>query len=903
MKGERKSFPRWMSSFLRIVCPADLIEEIEGDLVQKFNLDVVTRGRKRATFKLIKNVLIFCRPGIILRNRVSIKWPYLSMIPGYLTIGRRQLLKSKTLSAINIAGLGIGMTAFFLIVSYVNFEISFDDFHSNKDRVYRVALERYKNGHLQEARAENFLGLGNVLKESFPEITFTRFYKTPANTGVLFQRNNRIYNELGGELNADSGFFKVFPSLLIRGDASTALNRRHYIVLSESMAKKIFGDTDPMGQTILKPNNDRELQECVVTGIMRDIPANSHFHANFVIPLEVNLTANGSEWQSDFLHTYVFLNSDADPNDLIAKLNHAFRTIEKDNRDVKGTVPFLQPLTSIHLSSHLKGELEVNGSKSFVFGASAIGIIILIIAWINYANLETARFVKRAREIGVRRIIGSAKIDLALQFLVEYVLILAMASIFASLVLVAIRPYFSSFTGVPLEALNWSQPGIWIGALLVLSGGSFLVGIYPAVFLIRFHPIIALKGNVGGGHRSSSVRRSLVVAQFTISFALIAFVLVIRDQIQFMQSADKRFDANQVIAIRNPTAYSTEEVFDKHNYYQRFVRELNQSAPVSLVTSSSAIPGTEIGFSYVNLLKRNVSDPYDPTIYKTLFIDYNYIPFYEVKLLAGKNFDPVITANWKTPWEDHNWHTIILNERAIHALGFKSPEDAVDQLVEFHNFGDTFEKHRIIGIVADYHHEAVKKEIFPMILSPNYGSFQQVYYSVRLNNGADLQKALVQVEKAWKQTFPEKPFDYFILNDYYNQQFKAEIHFGRIFTAFSLIAIFIACLGVLGMTMLEANTRLKEISIRKVLGASVANLVHLLSREHIRVISISSFIAGPVIHFLASEWLATYPVRISLAPFFFFVPFIVILAMVTLTSCYQTVKAANTNPVNHLKNE
>jgi putative ABC transport system permease protein len=371
-----------------------------------------------------------------------------------------------------------------------------------------------------------------------------------------------------------------------------------------------------------------------------------------------------------------------------------------------------------------------------------------------------------------------------------------------------------------------------------------------------------------------------------------------------MRISDKKFASDQVIAIRNPTAYSTEEVNIKNDYYRTLNTELEALASVRMLTSSSAIPGTEIGFTYVNLLKRQVNDPYDPTRYKTLFVDYNYIPFFSLKLLAGRNFDPPAPlSNWINPWEDEDWKTIILNERAIYALGFKSPEEAVDQLVEFENFGDDFEKHRIIGVIEDYHHEAVKREILPMILSPNYGSFQQVYYSVKLNAGADPYDAVTEVEKIWKKTFPDKPFEYFFLNDYYNTQFKSEIYFTRIFSVFSGIAIFIACLGVLGMTLFEANIRLKEISIRKVLGASVLNLVQLLSLDHVRVVLVSTGVAVPIAYLGATQWLRNYPFRITLSWEVFLIPLGVVVLVILLTSCFQILKAASTNPVNHLKDE
>jgi putative ABC transport system permease protein len=890
--------------FLHSFCPDHLYEEIEGDLIQKFERDVKLFGGKRAKRRLLWNVIRFFRPGIILRNKVSMQSNYLSMISNYFKIAQRHLWRSKVFSLINVVGLAIGLTAFFLIMQYVSFETNYDRFHTNSDALYRVGLHRYKNEVLQTSSSQNFAGLRKLLQENFPEVkAATGFYKTPANTGVFFRHKGQIYNELGGELNADSSFFLVFSSLLLKGDATTALHDPHSMVLSESMARKIFGDEEPLGQSIEMPNDGDRQTDYLITGIIKDLPVNSHFHANFIVPLVYDWSKQ-TEWSQDFLHTYISFTDGTDSKVFEDRLTQVYQKGKNKNPETKDTKPFLQPITSIHLSSHLEGELEGNGSKNTVYIASAIGLIILIIAWINYVNLETARFISRTREVSVRRIIGSSKSEIAMQFLVEYFCVLLVAISLAALFTSLLLPNFSNLTGIPIDSLMWPAPAIWLIALAVLVGGSLLVGIYPALFLLRLNPVAALKGKFGPSGHARSLRRSLIIVQFSSSMLLIAGVLVMNNQLDFMRLTDKKFNANHVVTLRNPTAYSSEEVIEKHTAYRTLENKLQEMASVQMVTSSSAIPGTEIGFTYVNLLKRNENDPYDPTPFKTLFIDYNYIPFYGLKLLAGKNFDaPRPIQDWIDPWEDENWLTLILNESAIHALGFNSPEEAVDQIVEFENFEDHFQKHKIIGVVEDYHHEAVKKEILPMILSPNYGSFQQVYYSIRLNPTSNPEHALDDIRKSWKAAFPDKPFEYAFLDEYYDQQFKSELHSMRIFSVFAGIAVFIGCLGMLGMTLFEANARVKEISIRKVLGASAANLVALLSRDNIRLVLASALISTPLIHYISSEWLSTYPVRIKISPLFFLLPLAAILLVVICTSSFHTIKAANTNPVDHLKNE
>lgn len=558
---------------------------------------------------------------------------------------------------------------------------------------------------------------------------------------------------------------------------------------------------------------------------------------------------------------------------------------------------------SIHLNSHLNDELEANGSAYLLYVVGSIGLLILAIAWINYINLETARFLSRAREVGLRRIIGSGKLHLVSLFTIEYFLLFAAAVAVSFLMIVVALPDFSYLTGIPLSAITWPKTEVLLLTLMVLVTGSLLIGVYPAMFLLRLNPILALKGRFHR-QRRNTLRVLLVTFQFCASVVVFGFLLVINNQLDFMRHANKKFDVEHVLAIRNPTAYSNEEVIDKHMAYRRFEAKLMELGSVNMVTSSSAIPGTEIEFTYVNLLKRNSGDPFDPTPYKTLFVDYNYIPFFGVKLLAGRNFDPPKPIReWKDPWEDDDWLTIVLNESAIHALGFNSPAEAVDQLVEFENFESFPQKHRIIGVIEDYHHEAVKKQILPMILSPNYGSFQQVYYSIRLHRDVRVDAALKDIKNAWTIALPDKPFEYFFLSEYYDRQFKSELQFKKIFALIASIAILIASFGILGMTLFESKTRVREISIRKVLGASITNLIALLSADHITMMFSAILISVPVTWLIARKWLESYPLRIPITAQLLIVPVVVLVGIVTATAAFQTWKASITNPIDHLRNE
>jgi putative ABC transport system permease protein len=548
------------------------------------------------------------------------------MLRNYFRIAARQILKSKTFSLINVAGLAVGIAASFLILQYVAFEMSYDQFHRNKDEIYRVALEQYENGELKNASARNFAGINALLTENCPEVTAaTRFMKMPANTGFLFRYNNKIYNESGGHITADGNFFKVFPSLLLRGDMSTVLASPNSIVLSAAIAKKVFGDVDPVGQRFDAMDEDRNAPY-VVTGILRDIPGNSHFHANFVTKIEeVWPEIVEEDWGATFIFSYATMPTKTDLRAVTDKVNYALRKIAEENPRVKGSEVLFQPITDIHLKSGLKDEYEANGSEALVLILIGIAVVILAIAWINYVNITTARFLRRTKEVGVRRIIGSAKSDLALQFLIEYLCISAIACVLAAALIILLLPYSSSITGIPFHEIGWSIPEVWISALVVFAIGSAVAGTYPAIFLIRLHPMAAIKGNTGGVRQGRAIRRSLVGLQFISSMILIGILTVINAQLGFMRQTDKKIDVEKVITLRNPTAYANQEVKDKHDHFRLLEHRLLQNSSIKMLSTSSAIPGAEIGFTFVDLIKRTRSDPYNPIRFKTIFVGEMYI--------------------------------------------------------------------------------------------------------------------------------------------------------------------------------------------------------------------------------------------------------------------------------------
>ncbi len=811
------------------------------------------------------------------------------MIQNYFKIAYRQLMKSKVYSIINVLGLAVGMAAFFLIVEFISFETGYDRFHSNVDDLYRVTYLKRENGEIVNTSAGTFFGVGPFLTDHFPEVkSSVHFYKWPANTGVVLRTDDKVFNERN-YFFAENDFFLVFPSLLIRGDAATCLKNPNSIVLSRSMAEKIFGVSDALGKTI--STLDKISQSLIVTGIMQDVPENSHFDLDIVIPYEQDWKPEQeSYWKYPSNWTYITLEPGTNASDLENRLNVALQKEQKDNTDFKGASLVLQSIRDIHFYSHLKREIKGNGDIILVYALGAAAIIILILAWINYVNLETSQLLVRAREVGVRRIVGSSRMDLMLQFLIQYVCLSSLAILIATGIVYQAMPYFHFLTGAPIVSIGTGMPWIWVVAFSILITGALISGVYPVLLLIKFNPVQSLKGKIGN-FSGAFIRKSLLSFQFVSSITLLAFLLVIDRQLEFMRTANKNIELDRVITVYNTTNYTYVEDSLRKERNDLFRNRLLQQSAISSLSTSSAIPGESIGFTYVDLAKRAMSDPDKQIPYKVVYIDYNFIPLFGLKLKAGRNYSE----------ERGDRLCLVVSEKTVRDLGFSSAEEALNKEIYFQE--DEWEKWRIIGVVEDYRHESIKSPIYPTIFRLHRNKGQMVYYSMRLNAGANPTDAIAFAEKTWKEAWPEKSFDYFFMDQHYDKQYKSEIYFSRIFGLFASVAIFLACLGVLGITLFETNARLKEISIRKVLGATVANLVALLSRAHLRMVIISSIVSIPLTFFFANQWLAGYPLRIELSLWFFLVPLVVILLLVILTSSFQTIKAANSNPVNHLKNE
>ncbi len=874
---------------LRMFCPPELIEEIEGDLLQQFERD-------HSSLRLLITTLKFFRPGIVFRNHITFKRNI--MISHYIVLSFRSILRSKVFSLINITGLAVGLIAFFLIIQYVTFEMGFDRFYKDHEQIYRVVHQQVKNGEVINSSARSYMGLRKLIYENFPGVSATGINRTPIDLGITFGYKGQTIWTHSYLMMADTGFFRVFPDLLVKGDPTTALTKAGQIVLSEKLANNTFGDEEPLNKILddLSDIDDTETNSLIeVSGVFKDLPAGSHFHFDAIRGLTASWDTVRFYWDNPSLHTYIRVPENFDINAMQSRLNELLVGVAKDFPNIEGARVMLQPISDVHLTPGFGDELEPATDISLPLILSAIAFCILFIAWINYINLETARFVTQAKEVGIRRVIGSTKKELSLQHIIRYLVLNVISFLVAVGGTILIVPYFSDITGIPLDHLTFTRPTIWLVAIGLYLGGSIVVGFLPSLLLLKLNPAAIIKGNVLPGAGSGRLRTILVVVQYVTSISLIVFVAVANEQLDFLRSANKKLDTDRVIAVENSLAYSGR--FEGNwGTYPALESELKKHPSVKQMCMSSNVPGRTINFTLVNEIKQKETDQYDPTRFKLLFIDHNYMDLYEVKVKAGRSYNYSPLKNY-----DENNAVIVLNEAAVHALGFKSAEEAVNQHIWVNLWGST--DREIIGVVEDHYHTSVKELVPPTIYYPNDGAHQQVYFSIKLEKGADVKESLTFIENAYKKVLPQNPFTYFFVDELYQKQFQSEIHFARVFSVFSGVALFLACLGILGITLYEANTRLKEISIRKVLGASVTGIIGILSKKHVRVIIISLLVATPIGFYASSQWLESYPVRTGLTATPFVIAGISITVITFAASIVQTIKAASTNPVDHLKNE
>ena len=795
------------------------------------------------------------------------------MIKNYLKIAFRNLWRHKGFSFINVAGLAVGMTACFLIFIYVKFELSYDKFNQNFNQVYRLNTDiKSPNEVLHWSSAS--APMGPALQQDYPEMVKANARVFGAGFLVVsgdkkFQENNISFT--------DPALFDIFTFPFIRGNPKTALSAPFDAVLTETMAKKYFGSTDVVGKSLLLDGK----HPVNITGVVKDVPLNSHFNFDMLISastMEPLKLIRMAEWGNFSNFTYLLIPNPADAARVQARLPDFLRKhiTEDQRRRGYNYELFVEPLKDVYMDT-FRGA-PVNGSRTNIYTFSIVAVFILLIACINFVNLTTARASERAKEVGIRKVIGAFKQQLAMQFLGESVIISLVAFVIAVVLSILLMPLFNLLAGKVVSQGIFEQ-----GYVFILFGISvaigFLAGIYPSMVLTSFSITSVLKGRFSSSVKGIILRKGLVVLQFTISIVLIVGTLVVYHQLNYMRSQSLGFRKDQMAVLD----FSGDSVVQSQA--QTIKNELGQMQGVVSVSGSSTTPGNgnPVGYAEVESRAGNLM-PINMNLYD---VDYDFIPQYGLQVLAGRTFS--------TSFPTDSTKAFIINETALKNLGYVHPLDAIGK--KFNQWG---RQGQIIGVVKDFHFQSLAEDIKPMDIRINPQDIN--VFTVRIKGG-DIPETIAALEAKWKTLVPQRPFSYTFLDANFNKQYLTEDRFGKLFLYFAFLAIMISCLGLLGLASYSTLQRTREIGIRKVLGASVPGIVNMLSKEFLLLVGIAALIAFPIAWYGMNVWLKDFAFRIDIGWWVFAVAGVLSFVIAILTVSFQAIRAALMNPVMSLRSE
>jgi len=819
------------------------------------------------------------------------------MIKNYLKVALRSIFRNKLTAFINIAGLALAMMCCMLIYLYIRDEVSYDKQNASADRIYRVT----RNFLSDDGTPNLHLGhtappFGPLLKNDFGEI---EVMARTINFGIVvgLEENGKLEKNFSEDklYIAEPDIFKIFDFKIVTGDASTALTRPFTVMLSRKTALKFFNDVNVVGKR-LRADNKFDLE---VTGVYEDLTPQNHWHPEYLVSFSTlenddiygrkNLETN---WGNNSFGTYLLLEKGADPKKIEARfpafLDKHFGNYAKANwgvpadwRASKTTTLFLQKVTDIHLHSHLDSEMETNGNINSVYMMGIVGLFIILIACFNFINLSTARATKRAKEVGLRKVVGAFKTQLITQYLSESVLTSFFALILGTALAFVGIQWLNAFANKSLSLNPVDQWPLMIGLLAFAVVVGILAGVYPAFVVSGFKPALVLKGQQGSTRGKGGLRKILVVAQFAISITLIIATAITFQQLGYLNSLDLGYTKDQVVTV----PYFNEEL---DPVYDAFYNELTKSSHIKNVARSSRIPtGRLLDSQGAPLIMKGDSLVSSTVTTKNLAVDYEFFKTYDVPVVSGRNFSKAIITD--------DTLAFIVNEAAAKAYGWKTPEEGINK--DF-NYGGTTGK--LVGVVKDFHFESLHQEIVPMVFYPRKGGYRRLSVSI---SGKNMKEGMAHLEKLWHEFLPKRPFDYEFLSERYKNLYAAEQKQSQLFTIFSGLAIFIACLGLFGLATFNTMQRVKEIGIRKVLGASVPNILGLLSKEIVVLILVANALAWPVAWYFMQKWLGTFAYHIDMNLFAYFLAAISAIVLALITVSTQTIRAATSNPSQTLRYE
>ena len=865
-------------------------ENVLGDF-NEFYVEVLeTNGKKYANWWYRKQALKSI-PKFI---NSSFYWGGV-MFKNYLKIVFRNIVNQKMFSTINVLGLALGMAISMLAIIFITYELSYDRYHENADNIYRVTLSYDTPSGYKAHFARCHQTWINNLPDDLPEVkTLIRFQWTPSvnlKIGEKKIRSSKWYI-------TDAQVFDVFSFKLLEGDPSTALVEPQSVVITEKIAEQFFRSTDPLGKSISLMNETTgSFIDYKITGVMENLPPNSHFQVDYLVSYPNEEARQGWAW------IYILTKDGTDPDALESKLPDLLKKYEGEEA-LQYLTLYLQSLTDIHLYSHLDREIEQNGDIKNIYIFSTVALLALFIAGFNFLNLSTARSSRRVKEVGVRKVLGASKMELVKYFIWESVIFSFLAFLFAVIIIIIAFPYFQNLLGntIPFEkVLSWTFLG---GFFLTAVITGILSGLYPALVLSSFNPLNAfMKGNrnsSSGKQLNVTVRKILVVLQFTMSIVLIIFTLFSYNQFNFISNKKLGFNKDQILAIRNVSRIDQIK-------FQSFKNALRGYPGIKGVSACMDVPSRDIldqGFTVVE----GIHSGDQSTVLAFQSVDRDFLKLMGMEIIAGENFneentDPgpgkILTVEEMQQFFNTKQYSYILNESAVKKLGFKTPDEAIGRKVEWHN--SVFKNSgKIIGVVKDYNYASLRLQIRPLILISE--PIWNLNYLVKISS-KNMKPTLAAINETWNNMYPNSPIEYDFLDDLFAKLYRDEEKQGELYSVFSALAIFIAYLGLFGLVSYTTEQRKKEVGIRKVMGASIPGVVTLLGKEFTKLILTALLFAIPLGYYLVKQWLENFAYRIEITwDIFLWAAFITIfIAMVTVG--YQTIKSALANPVEALKYE
>ena len=789
-----------------------------------------------------------------------------AMLRNYFLIALRNLNKNKTYSILNIAGLAVGLTAFILIALYVQYELSYDRYHENADRIFRVVRS--------ENRTKTPAALAPAFMETFPEVVSAA--RIIQNRDMLISRgqNHIIEEEFYW---ADPEIFDIFTLPFVEGDPKSALTEPFSIVLSEKTTIKYFGNENPIGQTLTVNDNI----EFKVGGVFCDMPDNCHFVMDVIVPYTTFFQVSNNDvtsWTSNFSYTYFILQEGASPEELQNKIHPILERplfIRAGIEEPYPEVFFIQPVKEIHLHSHRMQEISVNNDIKYILLFSAIGFFILLVACINYMNMATARSVRRGKEVGMRKMVGARRKQLVVQFLSESVTITVLAMIISLGMILIVLPAFNRLVERPLQLNPINNPQLFVGLILIIVFVGLFSGSYPALLISGFKPITVLRGSFTKSSKGSSLRNALVLVQFSITIILIVCTLTVQEQLKFVKNRDAGYAKEQIITL------GTRDRIVRQNI-EAIKTELLQNSDITAVATSERLPN-DIDTFMSRYLNENKPEELITIFYNSA--DYDFVDLYDISIVEGRNFSRDFPS-------DQNG-VYLVNEAAVRAAEWESPVG-----LEFTPWeGRTG---TIVGVMKDFHLQSLHSPIAPLFIFFEPSNFSNI--SIKINT-SHIPATLAYVKSVMEKFSPHYPFDYSFFDAVYDQAYHTEERMVNIFSSFAVLAIIIACLGLFGLAAFAAEQRTKEISIRKVMGASTAGIFFLLSKEFIKWVLIANIIAWPVAYFYTQKWLQGFAYRMKIPVWMYFFSALLALFISFLTVSWQAYKASVSNPMKSLKYE